>query len=84
MIDKKFNIIAAIADVHIGNKSISWKEYKYQLKKGVIEKLQSLCFLDMIVICGDTLHCQISMNSEYAEVFFWFIDKLVKIAKEKK
>ena len=84
MIDKKFNIIAAIADVHIGNKSISWKEYKYQLKKGVIEKLQSLCFLDMIVLCGDTLHCQISMNSEYAEVFFWFIDKLVKIAKDKK
>ncbi len=81
--NKKFNVIAAIADVHIGNKSISWKEYKYQLKKGVIEKLEKMTFLDMIVLCGDTLHCQVSMNSDYASVFFWFIGKLVKIAKKK-
>ena len=40
--NKKFNVIAAIADVHIGNKSISWKEHKYQLKKGVIEKLEKM------------------------------------------
>ena len=38
--DKNFKVIAAIADVHIGNKAISWKEYKHQLKKGVIEKLE--------------------------------------------
>ena len=81
--DKNFKIVAAIADVHIGNKAISWKEYKYQLKKGVIEKLEQMTFLDMIVLCGDTLHCQVSMNSDYASVFFWFIGKIVKIAKKK-
>ena len=52
-------------------------------KKGVIEKLDKMTFLDMIVICGDTLHCQVSMNSDYASVFFWFIGKIVKIAKKK-
>ena len=78
-----FKVIATIADVHIGNKSISWKEYKYQIKKGIIEWLERMAYLDMIVLCGDTLHCQISMNSDYASVFFWFIDKLVKIAKKK-
>lgn len=81
---RDFKVISAIADVHIGNKAISWKEYKYQLKKGVIEKLEKMTFLDMIVICGDTLHCQVSMNNDYASVFFWFIGKLVKIAKKKK
>ena len=81
--NKEFNVIAAIADVHIGNKAIDWKEYKYQLKKGVIEKLETMTFLDMVVICGDTLHCQVSMNSDYASVFFWFINKIVKIAKKK-
>lgn len=81
--DKNFKVIAAIADVHIGNKAISWKEYKHQLKKGVIEKLEQMTFLDMIVLCGDTLHCQVSMNSDYASVFFWFIGKIVKIAKKK-
>lgn len=81
--NKDFKVIAAIADVHIGNKAINWKEYKYQLKRGVIEKLNQMTYLDMIVLCGDTLHCQVSMNSDYASVFFWFIGKLVKIAKKK-
>lgn len=81
--DRSFRVIAAIADVHIGNKSISHKEYKYQLKHGVIKKLKQLAFLDMIVICGDLLHCQISMNSNYAEVFFWFIDEIISVAREK-
>ena len=35
-----FKVIATIADVHIGNKSISWKEYKYQIKKGIIEPIE--------------------------------------------
>lgn len=80
---RDFKIIAAIADVHIGNKAISWKEYKYQLKHGVINKLKKMTILDGIVVCGDTLHYQISMNSEYANVFQWFVSKLVKIAKDK-
>ena len=82
MIDRDFKVIACIADVHIGNKAISWKEYKYQLKKGIIEKLKCINFLDGIVICGDTTHYQISLNSEYANVFQWFIFSLVKIAME--
>ena len=28
---KDFKVIATIADIHIGNKAISWKEYKYQI-----------------------------------------------------
>lgn len=79
--NRGFKIIAAIADVHIGNRSISHKEYKYQLKHGIIEKLKNIAYLDGIVLCGDTLHYQISMNSEYADVFQWFIAALIKIAK---
>ena len=82
MVDRDFKVIACIADVHIGNKAISWKEYKYQLKKGIIEKLKCINFLDGIVICGDTTHYQISLNSEYANVFQWFISSIVKIAME--
>ena len=82
MANRDFKVIACIADVHIGNKSISWKEYKYQLKQGVIEKLKRINFLDGIVICGDTTHYQISLNSEYATVFQWFISSIVKIAME--
>lgn len=78
-----FKVIAAIADVHIGNKAISWKEYKYQIKNGIINKLEQMAFLDGIVVCGDTLHYQISLNSEYANVFQWFVSKIVKIAKKK-
>ena len=80
---KDFKVIATIADIHIGNKAISWKEYKYQIKNGIINKLERMAFLDGIVICGDTLHYQISLNSEYANVFQWFASKIVKIAKKK-
>ena len=80
---RDFKVIAAIADIHIGNKAISWKEYKYQIKCGIINKLENMAFLDGIVICGDTLHYQISLNSEYANVFQWFASKIVKIAKKK-
>lgn len=83
MMSRDFKIIAAIADIHIGNKAIAWSEYKYQLKNGIIKKLEDMAFLDGIVICGDTLHYQISMNSEYANVFQWFIGKIIKIAKKK-
>lgn len=80
---RDFKVIATIADIHIGNKAISWKEYKYQIKNGIINKLERMTFLDGIVICGDTLHYQISLNSEYANVFQWFASKIVKIAKKK-
>lgn len=82
MVNRDFKVIACIADVHIGNKAISWKEYKYQLKHGIIDKLKCINFLDGIVICGDTTHYQISLNSEYANVFQWFISSIVKIAME--
>lgn len=82
MTDRDFKVIVCIADVHIGNKAISWKEYKYQLKHGVINKLKNINFLDGLVIAGDTTHYQISLNSEYANVFQWFISELVKICKE--
>ena len=80
---RDFIVIAAIADIHLGNKAISWKEYKHQLKNGVLKKLDAMAFLDGIVLCGDISHYQISMNSEYATVYQWFFAKLVKIAKNK-
>lgn len=80
---KKYNddllIIASIADVHIGNEAISAKQCKYQLKKGVIDKLKLLKRLDGLVICGDLFHKSLSMNGEYATVANWFVNKLVKL-----
>lgn len=84
MLNRDFKVIACIADVHIGNKAISWKEYKYQLKNGIIDKLKCINFLDGLVVLGDTTHYQISLNSEYANVFQWFISELVKICKDHK
>ena len=81
-VEREFKIYATLADLHIGNKAISPEEYKYQLKHGVIHKLEQLRFLDGIIICGDTTHYQISLNSEYSNVLSWFISKLIKIGKK--
>lgn len=78
----KFKIIVTIADIHLGNKAISHKEYKYQLKHGLIKKMEMMTFIDAIVICGDIFHYTTSLNSEYAAVFMWLINKLMKIARK--
>lgn len=83
MPNRSFKIIAAIADVHIGIKSIRAEVIKKQLKKHFIKTLDEMKYLDGIFILGDVMHTIVSLNSEYAEVFNWFIDKVYKIAKKK-
>ena len=42
-----------------------------------------MLYCDGIFICGDILHTILSLNSEYSEVFHWFINQIYKIAKKK-
>lgn len=81
MNNRDFKVIVSAADIHIGNKSISPSEYRYQIYNGFINKVERMTFIDGIVICGDILHYQISLNSEYAKIFTDFISDLVRIAK---
>jgi hypothetical protein len=80
---KLFKIIVTIADIHIGCRGLTPEEYKYQLKHGVINKLKEMPFIDGVVILGDTLHEKLPLNSEYANIFFWFIAQLIKVCKDK-
>lgn len=84
MSKREFKIFVAIADIHIGLKHISAKSMKDQLKKNFIEPIKSMKYLDGIFILGDLLHTIISMNSDYAEVMQWFVDKVYKEAKRRK
>jgi len=78
-----YKIIAAIADIHIGIKRITAEEIKKQLKNNFIKPLKQFSQLDGIFILGDIMHTIVSLNSDYAEVFYWFIDQVYKIAREK-
>ena len=80
---REFKIFAVISDIHIGRQSISPKDFRKQLKEHFISVLKELVYLDGIFITGDILHGIISLNSEYAEVFYWFIDQVYKIARKK-
>lgn len=80
---RDFKIFACIADIHIGIKHISAKEMKKQLKEHFIKTLKNFKYLDGIFICGDILHTIVSLNSDYSEVYLWFIDQVYKIAKKK-
>lgn len=80
---REFKIFAAIADIHIGIKHISASTIKEQLKKHFIKVLKQFVYLDGIFILGDILHTIVSLNSDYAEVYLWFIDQIYKIAKDK-
>lgn len=79
-----YKIIAAIADVHIGLKRIAADEIKRQLKNHFIKPLKKFSKLDGIFILGDVMHTIVSLNSDYSEVFYWFIDQVYKVAVEKK
>lgn len=80
---RDFKIFASIADIHIGRQSISAADIKMQLKKNFIKVLKSMIYLDAIIILGDIMHTAVSMNSDYAEVFYWFIDQIYRIARKK-
>ena len=81
---RDFKIIAAMADLHIGIKHISAATLKKQLKKHFFEVLDRMVYIDAIVIAGDVMHTIVSLNSDYSELFYWFIDKVYKMAKKKK
>lgn len=80
---REYKIIAVISDIHIGRSSISPKSFKQQLKKNFLDVISKFYVLDGIFITGDILHTIISLNSEYAEIFYWFIDQIYKIARKK-
>ena len=80
---RDYKIIAAMADLHIGVKHISAKTLKKQLKKHFLQVLEDMVVLDGIFLLGDVLHTVLSLNSDYSELFYWFIDRVYKIAKKR-
>lgn len=83
MSKRDFKIFAAIADIHIGMKRIPADSLKKQLKEHFITVLKNMQYLDGIFILGDIMHTIVSLNSDYAELFYWFIDQVYKIAKKR-
>ncbi len=80
---REFKIFAAIADIHIGNKRVKAESLKQQLKDHFFKFLKNSKYLDGIFICGDILDTILSLNSEYSNLYLWFIDHVYKIAKKK-
>lgn len=81
---RDFKIIACLADLHIGNKRVSASTMKKQLKKHFFHQVREYKYLDGIFILGDILHTIVSLNSDYSEVYLWFIDQVYKLARKKK
>ena len=78
-----YKIIAALADLHIANRVVSAKDLKKQLKHHFFDVLKKLPVLDGIFILGDITHTSISLSSDYSELFYWFINRVYRMAKEK-
>jgi len=79
----RLRISAHIADIHIGVHTITAEEIKYQLYERFIKPLSELAILDLITVNGDVSHLSLSFNSKLAEVYIWFFDSIVSIAKKK-
>ena len=73
-----------MADLHIGLKRISADSLKDQLKKHFFKPLNEIYQLDAVLILGDILHTIISLNTEYSELFNWFISKLYRFGQKRK
>lgn len=80
---REYKIIAAISDIHIANRLIPADEMRRQLKAYFFKPLMDLPVLDGIFILGDITHTSISLNSNYSELFYWFINKVYKVARKK-
>ena len=80
---RDFKIFAALADLHIGLNRITPGSMKKQLQEHCIKVLNELPYLDGIFILGDMLHTVVSLNSEYSQLYLWFVDQIYKIAKKK-
>lgn len=81
--DREFKIAVVISDIHIGRQTISAESFKHQLNENFLKVIKDMKYLDGIFITGDMTHTIISLNSEYAEVFHWFVNKIYKLAKKK-
>lgn len=81
---RNFKIFVCLADLHIGNKNVSAKDMKKQLKEHFFKEIKNYKYLDGIFILGDILHTIVSLNSDYSEVYLWFIDQVYKLARKKK
>lgn len=81
---RNFKIFVCLADLHIGNKNVSAKDMKKQLKEHFFKEVKKYKYLDGIFILGDILHTIVSLNSDYSEVYLWFIDQVYKLARKKK
>ena len=81
--EREYKIIVALADLHIGRKSVSAETMKKQLKKNFFKIVEKMEPIDLITVCGDASHIILSLNSDYAELYNWFFSKLYRIAKKK-
>lgn len=79
---KKYKLIAALADVHIGARHIPAEDLKQQLKEHFFKVVENWD-LDGIFLLGDTFHTGLSLNSEYSKLAMWFFNKLYKLARKK-
>jgi len=79
----KLKVGTHIADIHIGVRAITADEFKYQLYEKYIKPMSEMMFLDFISINGDVSDCPLPFNSKLAEVYLWFFDSVINIAKEK-
>lgn len=80
---REFKIFCCLADLHIGNKNIRPEDMKQQLKDHFFSVMKKTKYLDGIFILGDILHTIVSLNSEYSNLYLWFIDQVYKLAKKK-
>ena len=80
---RDYKIIAAMGDLHIANRVVSAKDLRHQLKKHFFDVLDKLPVLDGILILGDITHTSIALSSDYSELFYWFINRVYRMAKKK-
>lgn len=80
---RDFKVFVALADLHIGVRHVTAASLKDQLKKHFFKPLEDMTYLDGIFILGDILHTIVSLNSEYSELFYWFVNKIYKIARKR-
>jgi hypothetical protein len=79
----KLRIGVHSGDIHLGVRLITAEEFKYQLYEKYIKPMSEMMFLDFITINGDVSDCPLPFNSKLAEVYLWYFDSIIKIAKEK-
>lgn len=76
-------ITAHLADMHIGNSSISVEEFRDQFNEFIYKPLKALPYLDIIFIEGDLSHSRMNVNNPYNILQIWVVNKLFKLCKKK-